>query len=552
MKRWVSILAVIFLSLIFGTIPVYAQNQVHTLEIDIALREDGSAYVTQDFYVTTDEGTEFYLERLDSGYLEFSDFIVSDEKEYYDVVEEWDVDASFDEKAGKCGMRSISGGKELCWGITEYGEHYYRVEYVIHNFVSAYSDVDGFHYRMIDPYQDLFPTDATIVIRMEDGTPLVDESCDIWAFGYDGMIVFEDGVIIAYTENSLEDSNFMSCMVGFEKGLFSPKHMVDDSFETVKEEAFEGSDYDSEVSGGEVLAALIGMAMSIGAVVLVVTFLDKRKKRKLQKMVKDAEYFRDAPNDGNLNMTFVLGSGLEFFPDNHYLGVRILRLISMGCLEPIVVNDKKESVSLQFIKEPHNGDAFDEVFYTFLQAAAGADGMLQDKELEKFCKDNAHAKSLNSIMKKCEADGTTAIIHKGCFKGADTKNLKKLTPEGNKQLQEILGLKRYLQEFSLINERSINETIIWQDYMVYAMMFGIADEVMEQMKGLYPDSIPQIQTYQQYMGGVYRYDHILYTAVQLERQRERERQMARSAGSGGRASYGGGGGFSGGGRTGTR
>ena len=33
-----------------------------------------------------------------------------------------------------------------------------------------------------------FPTDVTLTIRNQDGTPLTDEICDIWAFGFDGQI----------------------------------------------------------------------------------------------------------------------------------------------------------------------------------------------------------------------------------------------------------------------------------------------------------------------------------------------------------------------------
>lgn len=70
----------------------------------------------------------------------------------------WDIDASFDEKAGKCGLLEIDGGVELCWGITEYGRHDYTVSYDIGGLAGAYSDADGFNYRFIDPDQSIFPT----------------------------------------------------------------------------------------------------------------------------------------------------------------------------------------------------------------------------------------------------------------------------------------------------------------------------------------------------------------------------------------------------------
>ena len=115
-----------------------------------------------------------------------------------------------------------------------------------------------------------------------------------------------------------------------------------------------------------------------------------------------------------------------------------------------------------------------------------------------------------------------------------------------------MGLKKYLEDFSLLAQRNVDETFLWQEYMVYAMMFDIAEQVSEQLEELYPDRISQIQEYQWYMSESYEYDRVLYNGVRLERHRLRGGQTARSDGDGGSASFGGGGGFSGGGGMGTR
>ena len=83
---------------------VIAANRVPEMEIEVALRSDGSAYITQTWTADTHEGTEFYLARKDNGYLSITDFSVSNKNGTYTFVEKWDVDASFEEKAGKCGI----------------------------------------------------------------------------------------------------------------------------------------------------------------------------------------------------------------------------------------------------------------------------------------------------------------------------------------------------------------------------------------------------------------------------------------------------------------
>ena len=118
-----------------------------------------------------------------------------------------------------------------------------------------------------------------------------------------------------------------------------------------------------------------------------------------------------------------------------------------------------------------------------------------------------------------------------------------------RQLDEILGLKRFLLDFSLIHERGVKETVIWQDYLIYAHLLGIADQVAPQIRKLYPEALPQVEHFERCIGYAGYYNGFLYSACARERQRQ---EAARSAGSGGSASFGGGGGFSGGGSGGTR
>ena len=148
-----------------------AANQVADIRIKAVLQDDGSADITQTWTATTDEGTEVYFACRDNGYLSITDFTVSDEQGTYEPLASWDVDADFTQKARKCGVVETGEGVELCWGISEYGTHTYTLRYTLHGLVGAYDDADGFNYRFIDPDQSIFPTSASVTVRMEDGTP---------------------------------------------------------------------------------------------------------------------------------------------------------------------------------------------------------------------------------------------------------------------------------------------------------------------------------------------------------------------------------------------
>ena len=53
--------------------------------------------------------------------------------------------------------------------------------------------------------------------------------------------------------------------------------------------------------------------------------------------------------------------------------------------------------------------------------------------------------------------------------------------------RQLLGLRKYLLDFSLIGEREIKEMKLWKEYLVYATLFGIADKVCDNFATVYPD-----------------------------------------------------------------
>lgn len=541
------------LCLIFSNSTAFAANQVPEMEIDVVLQDDGSAKVTQVWTANTEEGTEFYLGCHDSGYLEITDFSVSDEKKKYTYIEEWDIDSSFEEKAYKCGIVETDKGVELCWGISEYGDNTYTLQYTLHNLVGNYQDADGFNHRFVDE-MSFFPTDVSLTIRSHDGMPLTDEECDIWAFGYEGQIQFKEGEIYAWTDSPLESGQNMTIMLSMEKGILAPIRSVDDSFETVKEKAFEDSDYgetEEELTAGDwilVIGLIAGFAaFIIGVVTMGGKLFKKASEAGKRKQLEKVDYYRDIPNNGNLNVTHYLGYKCGQCEEENLLGAYLLRLISKGYLEPEDEGVNAKQVKLRLVRQPAGDNLYEDILYTVLEVAAGEDNVLQPKELERYFEQNH--KPIAAFMESCEKNAKDTLKAGKCLIDMECTGKGSLTEKGRQQLNEILGLKRFLLDFSLIAEREVKETIIWQDYMVYAMLMGIADKVAPQIKELYPEVTNQLEQYERRIHYVNYYNGLLYRGYANERRRQ---EMARSSGSGGRASFGGGGGFSGGGRGGTR
>lgn len=80
-------------------------------------------------------------------------------------------------------------------------------------------------------------------------------------------------------------------------------------------------------------------------------------------------------------------------------------------------------------------------------------------------------------------------------KVADKLNV--YTQKGIDESQMWKGLKKYMEEFSMLDKREVPELVIWEKFLVYATVFGIADKVLKQLKIVYPniDETLNINTY---------------------------------------------------------
>lgn len=550
MKLIKKLLMAVPLILVLCSGSVIAKNNVSEIDIEVTVRNDGSAYIVQNWRGKFDEGTENYIPINTDG-IEISDFMVSDRNGTYAYENNWNIDASFKEKARKCGINKTSDGVELCFGISEYGENRYAIEYVVKDFIKSYTDYDGTNFMFINPDMSTFPTDGHINIVMENGVSLNEDNSAIWAFGYDGNIEFQNGAVNAWTTWALTDDNSMIVMLRLNKGLIFPETAVDSPFETVKNKAFEGSDYgygnsyeDEEVG---VLGTIIGFIILLiipTLIVLVIVFLMKRKKE-IKKFYKETEYFRDVPNSGKMEVSHYLAQNFDVADDESLIiGALILSMINKGSLEPQIdesvgfLGKVKEAVNLKLIKEPDT--PLELSLYNLLSASAGDDGILQEKELEKYS--YKYPEKINAFVDSVKESGESEFISLGGFADGAGNCIKDLSDKGKSELAEIMGLKKYLEEFTLIAEREISETAIWKEYMVYATLFGVAEKVLKQLEKVYPEKIPELESYNRNVIIATGYYRSMYLSSQ------RAIQARRTSGGGGRASFGGGGGFSGGGR----
>ncbi len=561
-----ALISMIIILCIFTPV-VFAANNVENIDIEVVLNDNGSAIITQVWKGYFDQGTEGYIPINNLAGMSIKNYRVSDLNGPYSYKENWDINGSFASKYRQYGIVETIEGYELCWGLSEYGQREYIISYEITGLVGSYIDDDGFLFQFVNPEMDTIPTDITVDLYLKNGKALNPDNAGIWAFGFNGQINFmENGHVYTYTDLPMSSkSEHVTIMIRLAKGLISPERVIEQPFTAVMEEAFIDSDYDQnngilpddgvvsdEPNGPSVFiktilalvaAAFIGLIGRLGVNAY-------QRQKKIKQLYRKANYFREIPFNGDMEAAYVLAEDFgQAKEDGNLIGAAFLRLINEGCLEPMseksvgFFGSVKESVSLRLVKAPVSAGYTAERLYPILILASGEDQILQERELEKYSKKNYQ--ELLDIVNDAKSEGTKKLRELYIYEKSKQSKPLGLSQVGKQKLENIMGFKKFLLDFSLIAERGISEAILWQDYLTFATLFGIADKTIEQFEKVYPiptdfseKALVSYQLSTSYMRASY------VTAFAAGRTAA---SAARSSGFGGGSSFGGGGGFSGGG-----
>lgn len=114
-----------------------------------------------------------------------------------------------------------------------------------------------------------------------------------------------------------------------------------------------------------------------------------------------------------------------------------------------------------------------------------------------------------------------------------------LTQKGTDEKAKWKGLKKYMEDFSMLDKREVPEVVIWEKFLVYATVFGIADKVLKQLKIVYPNITEQLDV------NTYGCMHLM---MNTNFSSSFSNAITSSVSSAYSSASGGGGGFSGGGR----
>ena len=513
-KKIKILLLTIFAFILLTFFSSVEANSIDSISMDIYVDNNGNASVTEVWDCNVTQGTEVYHPYYNLGNSVISNLSVSENQNDYAYQSHWNTSGSLSSKAYKCGINKVSNGIELCWGISNYGTHTYTVKYNISNFVSELTDSQMIYWTLI-PYDFSNPIgNAYIKIHSNFDIP---DSVGVWGYGnYGGTAYVYDGYIEMQSDGRLSSNEYMTILVQFPLNTFNCSNKLDYDFNHYYDMAEEGTThYQNGGSSNPFITFILillniipfiifGFIFAVAAISIVTT----AKSDSLdfgsagRKIPKDVDYYRDIPCNSDLHRAYFIAYHYGILKNKtDILGAIILKwikdsLVRIEQKEGGKIFKKENTVIIltetntSLISDAKERNLFDMLY------KASKDGILENNEFKDWCNDNYSKilnwfdKILDTEQKKLANEGLLSLQEKKAFKFFKY-NQYLVNPDLKNEALQIAGLKKYLLDYTLIKEREAIEVNLFEYYLIFAQMLGIAKKVAKQFKELYPDMIEQ-------------------------------------------------------------
>ena len=544
---------------------------INSINMDIFIEDNGDAKVTELWDANPTEKTEYYHAYYNIGNSEITDLKVKDETREY-TMKNWDINESMSEKSYHYGYNYTNDGVELCFGKSSYKNHIYTMEYTITNFVSNTSDdYQIIYWNLLDSITPA-PKDVNITIS---SNKYFEDTVPVWGYGnYGGEAYVYDGKIYMSNDH-LSTTDYMVLLAKLDKDTFSTTNTLDKTFEDYSNMAESGANHYTEKQKSkaekffEIIFAIIGFLMSFGIPFIVILFSmlysSKNRDRSgstpldfgetTNKLPKDVNMFRDIPCNKDIYRAYWVAYNYNLMKkQTNFLGAIILKwhrdkiiTIQSNTVGKVF---KKEETTIVFNSPTINTNIeLENKLYSYMYEAS-KDGILESKEFERWCKKN-YDKILKWFDKVLDYENELLESEGKLVKGTKKvlfMNVKtyQVDPSMKEEAIEMKGLKTFFNEFDNMSDKEAIEVAFWEEYLMYAQIFGVADKVAKQFKKLYPDVITDYS----YESVVFIND-ISYSGMHSATS-ARSAAQSYSSGGGGFSSGGGGGGSFGGGGGGSR
>ena len=262
--------------------------------------------------------------------------------------------------------------------------------------------------------------------------------------------------------------------------------------------------------------------------------LIKTNKEQFESYFSNVQYSREIPLSGNLLEIYWIADTFKLMRnDSDFIGALLLSWIKN---KKVLIKKKsktfftKEKTIIEFLNDAIFEDKTEEKVYLFIKNIS-LNNLLEPKEFAEWCLINIQelhnfllsikfeiqktleTKNLLTIIPVSDEDISDEHIQKLMDQFVDNekypsfdhqyqkkittvvstqvRNIDKvsLSEEISVQAKKIAGLKKFILDFSNLNNRKSEEVIIWDNYLIIATLLGVADNIEDEFRSLYPQFI---------------------------------------------------------------
>lgn len=509
-----------------------------------------------------------------------------------------------------------NGNFEIAWGAhAEDTTKTYKISYKIIDAVKNYKDCSEFYWQFINTESEIPASYVEGTIKLPTQVANI-EDLRVWAHGpLNGNIEKVSNNTVRFTIEGLEENTMLEARVVtptniFNRNLNTSNQEKLNSILTQEQIWADEANAEREriqrnkevmqkaIITGIILINLVGIILTIVIIKKIIKYHKELKNTPIVKPEQDFDYFRDIPNETETPA----GAGFLYYFKSTGLQYNMSKIVSATmldlCMKKYIafeeIPNKKNQIRV--ILKNNNVETLPEdekIVYNILKKVPKNEtNSFTMKEFEKYA--SIHSSSIltsftriESAVKKSqekEENYSKDLIKKAgswsikgvgyaflgifsilamwllvipaivasvyCLKISSRYN--RLTQKGINEKAKWVGLKKYMEDFSMIEEKTVPELILWEKYLVYATAFGIADKVLKQLKVIYP----QVMDTDYMNSHGYTYMYLMYshnfsnsflTTLNNSVTTSYHSATNYSSGSGGGGGFSSGGGFGGGG-----
>lgn len=556
-----------FIVLIIFNNKVYAGTQKwNSLDYNVMVNTDGSMDVIETWNIQISETNTLFKDfEIDSSkYSGITDVKVYQVTEDREILLNQIFEEQYHVDPG-CyyGLSINSNTFEIAWNVgldNSTANRVYKICYKVENAVKVYNDCTEIYWMFLNTENGIGGKNITGTIKLPQKVTDI-EKLRVWAHGnLSGEIQKESNDTVVFSMPSINVNTMLEVRIVTEENIYEDvaRFYNYDNLKSILEEEQKWAD---EANSQRFFSKIIIFIAVVANIFIFLFFVKKIKnyidngkeldKYKIPRI--DLEYFRDIPDEKNATparaaylYSFKKKSLMEYYTSQIF-SATILDLTLKGILELEPIDKKNVKIKIKGLTRQLSDDEI--IIYDLLEKAA-VNGEITSQNFEKYCERNyehfhSEMKQVsNSVANYMRDIGNIDVAKEKIQKQYNKKvslysslffisicifpifaviptliigivaalivsvnilgKINILTEKGNEQRAEWLGLKNYMQDFSLLKEKEVPDLILWEKYLVYATTFGISKNVIKQLKVVYPEMLEE----NTYNGREYTFMHL--------------------------------------------